>query len=319
MEYSDGSLIIIAALLLDIAVGEKESMPHPVIWMGRIINLAEVRFNSAARGGHKKLSGIILACLLPAVSYLLSSMVLKLAFALSGFAGIILSIVLAYTTLSMKGLKDAAWRVREALDSDDIASAREALSHIVGRKTEELGESEILRATVETVAENTSDGVIAPLFFLVIGGVPLAMAYKAVNTLDSMVGYKNDRYQKFGWASARLDDLANLIPSRLTALMMVAAAFLLRLDWQGAWTIIKRDSMKHPSPNAGWPESATAGALGVRLGGTNFYQDRIESRPDIGDNMNVLERSHIDSVVRLMYVSSIIMAPFSIVLRGLLV
>jgi adenosylcobinamide-phosphate synthase len=204
------------------------------------------------------------------------------------------------------------------LEKGDTPSAREALSHIVGRQTLELGEEEVIRATVETVAENTSDGVIAPLFYLFLGGVPLAMAYKAVNTLDSMVGYKNGRYRDFGWASARLDDILNFIPARLTALLMVSAAFIFKMDWRDAWRIMLRDNSNHPSPNAGWPEAATAGALGIRLGGENFYPGRSELRPFIGDKQRGMEDRDISKALQLLYAVSILMLLLILVLKGLL-
>ncbi|MBE9536740.1 MAG: cobalamin biosynthesis protein CobD, partial [Proteobacteria bacterium] len=218
------------------------------------------------------------------------------------------------STLSCRGLAKAAKAVLVPLEKGDMASAREALSHIVGRQTSKLEEEEIVRATVETVAENTSDGVIAPLFYLFLGGVPLAMAYKAINTLDSMLGYKNDRYKDFGWASARLDDFANFIPARLTALLMVAVAFILKMDWRQAWRIMARDNSNHPSPNAGWPEAATAGALGVQLGGENSYPGRVEQRPYIGDAKNKLNPDAISACLRIMYFTSTLMVSGSLFL-----
>ncbi len=191
----------------------------------------------------------------------------------------------------------------EALGRGDLPGARQALAAIVGRDTADLDEGEVWRATIETVAENASDGVIAPLFYLFLGGPALALAYKAVNTLDSMVGYKNERYLLFGWASARCDDLANWLPARITGLLMVAAAPLTGLSCRQAWRIMCRDGKNHSSPNSGIPEAAAAGALGVRLGGTNWYFGRPVEKPTIGEPLKPLSASAYHGVVRLMYVA----------------
>ncbi len=307
---------LIALFILDFILGDPRWLPHPVVLMGRFISNFEGSFNRSKLSGLKrKLFGIILAASLPLAAFLLSAIMIGLSYKAGRGFGLAVTIFLGFTTVAARSLKDAAYRVRDALRLNEIPAAREALSHIVGRNTSELDEPEIARATVETVAENASDGVIAPLFYLAVGGVPLAMAYKAINTLDSMVGYKNDRYKEFGWASARLDDLANFIPARFTAILMIAAAFLVKLDWKGAWRIMRRDCRNHPSPNAGWPESAAAGAIGIRLGGTNHYPERVEERPFIGDDKNKLERSHISGVVKLMYLSAILMIAGSLVLN----
>ncbi|HLO25804.1 MAG TPA: adenosylcobinamide-phosphate synthase CbiB, partial [Geobacteraceae bacterium] len=189
----------------------------------------------------------------------------------------------------------------DALARGDIGEARRNLSYIVGRDSANLDEPEIWRATVETVAENSSDGVIAPLFYLMLGGPPLALAYKAINTLDSMVGYKNEQYLQFGWASARCDDLANWLPARLTGLLMVLAAPLAGLSMTRAWWMMARDGHNHASPNSGIPEAAAAGALGVQLGGTNRYFGKPVAKPTIGDALKPLSREAYRGAVRLMY------------------
>lgn len=309
-------LALIAIFILDFILGDPRWMPHPVALMGLVISNFEGFFNGSKLSQFKrKLFGLILATSLPLASFLLSAVIISLSYKAEKSLGQIVTIFLGFTTIAARGLKDAAYRVRDAINKEDIPAAREALSHIVGRDTSNLDEPEMGRATVETVAENSSDGIIAPLFYLVIGGVPLAMAYKAINTLDSMIGYKNNRYQDFGWASAKLDDLANFIPARLTAFLMIASAFLLKLDWKGAWRITRRDCRNHPSPNAGWPEAATAGALGIRLGGINHYPGRTEERPFIGDDRNVIESLHIKEVVRIMYVSAVLMISTLLVLK----
>ena len=316
LAFEISPLALIALFLLDFIIGDPRWLPHPVTLMGLVISNFERSFNRSKLSKLKrKIFGIILAMSLPLASFLLSAVIIGLSYKAEEGLGLIVTIFLGFTTIAARGLKDAAYRVRAALNKRDIPAARTALSHIVGRDTSSLDEPEMARAAIETVAENTSDGVIAPLLYLVIGGVPLAMAYKAINTLDSMIGYKNDRYKDFGWGSAKLDDLANFIPARLTAFLMIAAAFLLRLDWKGAWRILIRDCQNHPSPNAGWPEAATAGALGIRLGGINHYPGRTEERPFIGDDRNKLTSLHIKGVVKLMYLSAILMIAGSLVLR----
>ena len=236
-------------------------------------------------------------------TYLCASLLLRAAYALSPEAGFIAGLYLAWVSLAARSLQQESGKVARELSRGDLPGARLALSYIVGRETAELSETEIVRGAVETVAENTGDGVIAPLFFLLLGGPALAVAYKAVNTLDSMVGYRNERYLEFGWASARFDDLANYLPSRLTGLLMVLAAPICGLSGKNAWRILRRDCRNHASPNSGFPEAAAAGALGVRLGGANRYFGRIIDKPTIGDPSQPLSLAAYGGVVRLMYCS----------------
>lgn len=208
---------------------------------------------------------------------------------------------MAYTTLALKGLHQESRKVIRALEEEDLAEARKALSLIVGRDTEGLDEEAVLRACIETVAENSSDAVIGPLFYLWLGGPLLAVAYKVVNTLDSMVGYRNERYREVGWASARLDDLANWIPARLTGLAMVAVAPLIGLSGPHGWRILRRDRQAHSSPNAGWPEAAAAGTLGIQLGGASTYQGVLCDKPTLGDPSSPISTAHYGAMIRLMY------------------
>ena len=203
------------------------------------------------------------------------------------------------------------------LDAKNLDGARNELSCLVGRDTSSLDEKGITRALLETVAENTSDGVIAPLFYLAIGGPPLAMAYKAINTLDSMVGYKNEKYLYFGRASARLDDIANYIPARITAILLAVAAFILRKDWRRAWRITLRDSGNHPSPNSGYPEAAVAGALGRRLGGLSYYGGMPSNKPFIGDDAGEFQVRDVREAGRLMLMTSALMVLISIVVLSI--
>jgi adenosylcobinamide-phosphate synthase len=224
------------------------------------------------------------------------------------FWGSAATVLLAWTTLAARDLIDHVVAVQKALQSVSLAEARTAVAKIVGRDTEEMDESDIVRATVETIAESTADGIMAPLFYLVLGGAPLAVAYKAISTLDSMIGHLDDRYRWFGWASARMDDAANFIPARITAFLLVLSAGIVSRSWpamQRTWQILLRDGGRHPSPNSGRPEAAMAGALGVQLGGINRYDGLPIERPCLGDPHQALARVHIGMALTLMLWTSL--------------
>jgi adenosylcobinamide-phosphate synthase len=291
--------VVVAAVLLDLLLGDPRWLPHPVVFIGRLITALEKTLRRLV--ANERAGGICLLVLTVGVTGGLGWLVLKGAWLLHPAAGFILAVLLGWTCLAARSLHGESRLVAEALGRGDLGAAREALSRIVGRDTGNLTEPEIWRATVETVAENSSDGVIAPLFFLMAGGPALALSYKAVNTLDSMVGYKTDRYLSFGWASARCDDLANWVPARLTGLLMVLAAPLAGLSPTRAWWIMVRDCRNHASPNSGIPEAAAAGALGVQLGGTNHYFGKPVAKPTIGDPVRPLSREAYRGAVRLMY------------------
>ena len=211
------------------------------------------------------------------------------------------------TTLATRSLLNEALAVGRCLANGDLESARVQVARIVGRDTMNLDDSEVTRATIETLAESASDGIVAPMLYLAIGGVPAALSYKAINTLDSMIGHRDKRYEFFGKVAARLDDVANFIPARLTALLIVLASWTLRLDWRAAWRIRLLDGWKHESPNAGQSEAAMAGALGVRLGGTNFYQGERNYGAYIGENRNALDNSALTNAARLTIGVSLLM------------
>ena len=209
-------------------------------------------------------------------------------------------------TISPRSLAAAGKEIQQYLWADDLAEARKKVGWIVGRDTQSLDASEVTRATVETIAENIVDGIIAPFFFFFLGGVPLAVAYRAANTMDSMLGYKNDKYLYFWRAAARLDDVLNYIPARITGILLVLAAGILRLDMKNAWRIMRRDAAQHPSPNGGFPEAATAGALGIRLGGMNSYFGKPHFRAYMGDPLETLAAPHITGAIRLMYTATVL-------------
>lgn len=293
------------ALLIDWLIGDPDWLVHPVVIMGRCISRLENRLRrGAASAGRLRWRGTLLAVMLVGASWLSTRLLIQLAQVIHPWLGVLLSVWLLSTTLAARGLDKAARQVELPLTSGDLPGARQALSMIVGRDTEKLPPPEIVRGVVETVAENTVDGVISPLFYAFIGGAPLAMAYKAVNTLDSMVGHLDQRYRHFGWFSARLDDWANLLPARIAGVLLSLATTLTGHDGRRSWRTIRRDAHKHPSPNGGWPEAAVAGALGVRLGGLNYYDGEPDQRAYLGDPHRTLELMDIGRTVRLMWLTT---------------
>ena len=278
-------------LVLDFIIGDPNNPFHPV----RIIGALGIKLENITRRIFKnlKISGFVTWWGVILITFLVNLLIVRLAFNISNIFGIIIEGILLYFCISSKGLKVEGLKVIKVLESGDIEGARKQLSYIVGRDTKVLDEEGIIRAVIETVAENTSDGIIAPLLFGALGGAPLAMTYKAVNTCDSMFGYKNDKYIDFGFVSAKMDDLFNYIPARLTGYLVIFAAFILGLDYKNSYRIYKRDRYNHTSPNSAHPESAVAGALGIRLGGANYYFGKIVKKPTIGDKNKVIEISDL--------------------------
>ncbi|TQR44745.1 adenosylcobinamide-phosphate synthase CbiB [Paenibacillus popilliae] len=309
------ALIIIAAYIWDRIVGDPRAIPHPVVGIGKGISRVErvIRRISPSEQALKPL-GILLPMIVVGGAYASTWLILTGLYHVHEYVGWIAEALLIGTTIAAKGLKDAGMAVYRRLKEQDLEGARREVGMIVGRDTEQLDEPEVVRATVETVAENIVDAVISPLFFALIGGAPLAMAYRAVNTLDSMVGYKNEKYQNLGWASARLDDIANWIPARITAVLITLSAWIHQYDARRAWSMALRDASKHPSPNSGWAEAAAAGALGIRLGGYNVYKGIRSFRAYMGDMKQPLEAEHVPAVCRLLVSSSTVF----VILAGLL-
>lgn len=311
----DIGFYVLLAFLLDLLVGDPAWIPHPVVVIGKAIEKLERLLRRVSQSPSAlKITGILTAITIVGASWGLTFLLVRWIFSINYWAGAVLSIWLISTTIAARGLSEAAGEIYILLQNGSLAEARRKVGMIVGRDTDQMEPGDVIRASVETVAENIVDGVVAPLFYAFIGGAPLAMAYRAVNTLDSMLGYKNERYIDFGMASARLDDIANYIPARLTGLFLLAAAWILRMSSKGALQAVLRDAPGHPSPNSGIPEAAVAGALGVRLGGMNYYNGRGSFRAYMGKPLAPLEPGHIKQTVRLMYLSSSIA-----VLAGLLV
>jgi adenosylcobinamide-phosphate synthase len=308
-------LLILLSVMLDLIIGDPKWLPHPVILYGKIISTIEKAWN---KGGRKKLKGIILAAFLPFSVFIISLFLLKLLYAISYLLGTAIEIYLISTTIAIKGLRDAAMEVYHPLKSGELSEARKKLGFIVGRDTAGLPSPEVVRGTVETVAENTVDAIISPLFFAIIGGAPLALAYRAVNTLDSMVGYKNERFTDFGFGSARLDDLMNLLPARIcTVCMWLGSYFMKEMRGRHAISITRRDASKHPSPNSGWPEAMTAGLLGVQLGGVNIYGKIVSERAQLGDPLEPLSFIHIKKTILIMNGAWILFLTGYLILVGL--
>lgn len=298
--------ILCAAYLIDRVVGDPRGLPHPVVIIGWwITRLERVIRSLVKREEHLKIAGLLFPLFIVTGSYAAVWLIVWGAALISPWLSFALSAWLISTTIAAKGLADAGMEIARHLVAGDLVQARRSLSMVVGRDTDRLDEPEICRGAVETVAENIVDAIVSPLIYAAIGGAPLAMAYRAANTLDSMVGYKNEKYLHLGWASARFDDVLNYIPARLTALLLVAASWLQRLDWQQCWTMIRRDAHLHPSPNSGLPEAGVAGALGVQLGGLNTYQGVPSNHAKLGNPHRPLRAGDIKSTVSLMYVVSL--------------
>ena len=288
---------------LDLLLADPEWIPHPVVYMGKAISTLEdfLRSHLPQTPDGELLGGAVLAAALPAGTFAVTKGACALARSIHPAAGFAAETLWCWQALALKGLAVESGRVQAELERNDLPAARKAVGRIVGRDTQELTTEGVTRAAVETVAENFSDGVAAPLFYMLLGGAPLALTYKAVNTMDSMVGYKNDRYLYFGRAAAKLDDAANLIPSRLAALCWVGAAFLTGQDGKNAWKIWRRDRYNHASPNSAQTEAACAGALRVQLAGPASYFGKVADKPTIGDPDRPVEPRDIARANRMLY------------------
>ena len=310
------ALTALAAFVIDMLIGDPRSKYHPVVLMGNIISLLEkLLYNAIDSNNRKLLKGGILTTIVITVSYGIGLAIVHLSeyIDIKPISVLIEALTLSFM-ISPRSLAEAGQELCNLLVSGDIEEARRKVGWIVGRDTDKLDEPEIVRATVETVAENTVDGIISPLFFFVIGGLPLAIAYRAANTMDSMLGYKNDKYLYFGRAAARFDDVLNYIPARLTALLFIISAVILRLDYKNATAVMKRDAKKHPSPNGGYAEATVAGALNIRLGGYNSYFGKMSFREYMGDPLEVLAPRHILLTIKMMYTATILFLSVSCIL-----
>ena len=297
---------VLGGFVLDALFGDPAWLPHPVVYMGKAISKLEKflrpRLPKTPQG--ELLGGAIVAFCLPVGTFLLTGLVCWGAARLHPLLGLAVQMFWCGQALAARGLVQESTNVYIELKKPDLPGARKAVSRIVGRDTAELTAEGVTKAAVETVAENASDGVIAPLLYMLIGGAPLALTYKAINTMDSMLGYKNEKYLYFGRVPAKLDDVANYIPSRLAGLLWVAAAAFTHNDAKGAWKIWRRDRRNHASPNSAQTESACAGALGVQLAGPAYYFGEYYAKPTIGDALRPIEPEDILRANQMMYVAS---------------
>lgn len=298
----------IIAFLIDTIIGDPRTKYHPVVLMGKLIALLEHCFYRADDSDNKKIvMGIILVIITLLISYEVAAAIMMLSYKIpfswgsAAVGGLLLSF-----TISPNSLAKAGKGIYALLIMGELTEAREKVGWIVGRDTKDLDDAEIARATIETIAENTVDGIIAPLFFFVLGGVPLAVLYRAANTMDSMIGYKNEKYLYFGRGAAKLDDVLNYIPARITAMLFLFSALILGFDYRNAYRIMQRDAAKHPSPNGGYAEATMAGALHIRLGGMNSYFGRKSFRAYMGDAMVLIVPQHIMAAIRMMYTATVL-------------
>lgn len=300
-------MIAVLAFLIDTVIGDPNSRLHPVALIGKFISFLEHLLYPEKAGSTKKLAagGVLVVLVLLVTGLVIYGIVYLSAFIRFPWGTELLQAFLLSFTISPKSLAQAGREIFTLLVYQKLGKAREKVGWIVGRDTDKLDAPEVVRATVETIAENTSDGIIAPLFFFAIGGVPLAMLYRAVNTMDSMIAYKNDRYLYFGRIAARLDDVLNFIPARITGMLFIVSAMILRFDARHALVIMKRDASGHPSPNGGYCEASLAGALHIRLGGYNSYFGKKTFRAYMGDAIEQLAAKHIMEAIRMMYTATV--------------
>lgn len=310
----DLSSSIALAFLLDLILGDPRKLPHPVRGLGRLAEYFEKVFRGKFK--NQKLAGVVMVITMIVFTYGATRGFLEALRSLNAHLHFWAETILIYTSLSVRGLYDESRPVETLLRKGDLQGARDHLRWIVGRDTHDMDQQGVIRATVETVAENTVDGVIAPLFYAFIGGAPLALAYKCINTLDSMFGHKNQTYIQFGWASARLDDCAGWIPARLGGPIMIAAAFLAGPNGRSAWATMIRDGQKHLSPNAGIPEAVMAGALGIQLGGPQRYQGRLAEKPFLGTAFREVDVDDIARSHHMLFAASFLALIFFMLTRN---
>lgn len=299
-------LDILASVIIDWMIGDPLWFPHPVIYIGRLISILEKVGRKKCKSNLAlKLFGGIIVVIVAFCSFIIPFVILKVSMRIPVLYHII-NISLMWTTIAAKCLKDEARKVYFALKNGDIDDARKKLSYIVGRDTQNLSYQEVIRADIETVAENTSDGVIAPLLYGILFGTPCAMMYKGINTMDSMLGYMNEKYRYIGFFPAKVDDIANFFPSRITGILICIASIFVRGNPVYSLKIMVRDRRNHKSPNCAYPEAAAAGAMGIQIGGTNIYFGEIVKKPTIGNKVKELNPEHISSCIKLMYLSEVL-------------
>ena len=299
---------LVMGYILDLIFGDPYWMPHPVRFIGNLISILEKvirRFMPKTKRG-EYIGGIILTVMVVSISMVIPLVIILMAKSINTYLALTVETFMCYQILATKSLKVESMKVYDELEKNDLPSARKAVSMIVGRDTKDLTFSGVAKAAVETVAENTSDGIIAPMIFIAIGGAPMGFFYKAINTMDSMVGYKNEKYINFGRFAAKLDDVVNYLPARISAYEMILSSFFLRYDYKNAFKIYKRDRYNHASPNSAQTESVCAGALDVQLAGNAYYFGKLYEKPTIGDDIREINYDDIKKANRLLYCTSFI-------------
>ncbi len=315
--------VIIFAFILDLLIGDPQNPFHPIRMIGNGISF----FVSL----YKKINiknplprfcfGVVLSLTIIFTTYFVAKITIDVSSGVHTYLGFAVEVVLCYFIIAAKALKVESMKVYKSIENNNLEEARKNLSYIVGRDTENLSFPQIIKGTVETISENLSDGVIAPLIFVFVGGVPLGLAYKAINTLDSMIGYKNETYEYLGKFAARLDDVANFFPSRISAVFMILSTLFTGMDTKQAIKIFRRDRFNHKSPNSAQTEAVCAGALGLCFGGDNYYKGVLVHKPTIGDEINLPDKRHILDANKMMYVTAILLIGFMMlidVIRGYL-
>lgn len=297
---------IVCGFVLDILFGDPLWLPHPICLIGNLIGFLEKKLRKIAGEDSSNLlfAGLFLVIITLAFSFAVPYYILALAKTVSPWLAFAIEVLMFYQIFAIKSLKDESEKVYDKLVHSTIEQARIQLSWIVGRDTAELSKEEVAKGTIETIAENTADGVIAPMFFMFIGGAPLAFLYKGINTMDSMVGYKNDKFLYFGRCAAKLDDVANFIPARISAILMIMATVALKYNYKNALKVFLRDRYKHLSPNSAQTESVVAGALGITLGGGHYYFGKFVQKEIMGDKINEVSFDDIKKTNKIMYVSA---------------
>lgn len=297
---------LVLGYLLDLIIGDPHNHWHPVIGIGKLIHVTEKELRKRFKGGilQERIAGVLLVVIVCTMSIVIPWIILAIAGRIHPYLRLAVMVIMCCQILATKSLKDESMKVYDKLKDKDIEGARYAVSMIVGRDTASLTGEGVTKAAVETIAENTSDGIIAPLFYMAIGGPILGFFYKAVNTMDSMVGYKNEKYLNFGWAAAKLDDVVNYVPARLAAFLMILGAALLGMDAKNAWKIYVRDRFNHASPNSAHTEAVMAGALRVQLAGDAYYFGKLYRKKTIGDAIRQIEPVDIKKANQLLYMTS---------------
>lgn len=298
---------LVVGYILDLIIGDPQGWFHPIRLIGKLIVFFEGKLRKRCRNDKdERKAGTVLWFITVLTSFIVPSLILYVASKINIIFALIIESIMCYYILATKSLRDESMKVYHFLKRNDLQEAKKYLSYIVGRDVETLNESSVAKAAVETVAENTSDGVIAPMLYIMIGGAPLGFMYKAINTLDSMVGYKNEKYINIGRFSAIADDIANYIPARISAYIMIVASFILKMNYKNAYKIYKRDRYNHNSPNSAHTESVCAGALNIMLGGDNYYSGKLVHKKTIGDNFREVEGEDINRANKLMYLTSLL-------------